>query len=449
VAFPSILTTATRRNTSSTTTHPTPTLTPADVSVGDLVLWLFVFQGTPTVTWPSSVSNMTAPSVLGTWSFAGTTVVSIAYTQVTATASSYSFSVTTNATATSAAQAYHIRGWQDVYVSSMATGNSTTPDPPALTPAGGQADYLWIPVGAWQAESATPSGPANYTDLIWVTSADTNNPRRVIATARRFLNAATENPGPFSTGGTTGRNWGAVTLAVRGSSGTILTIAPATTTATPLTPSRRKHRAVNPAAPQAAAVTPGRYKRRAVGSVTAQATAATPVRRKRRNLDTAAAQAEALPLVRRQNVLIGTATTQATATSLNRRKLLAVDAAAAQSATVTPAQRKLQSVDAAAAQATAMTLGQRQYLLIDAAAIQATATALDGHKLRVIDVAAVQTVAVPLDQRKSSQMIAARVVAEAHWLNETALPPPPDTDGLDPVLLATRGVVRLKKGVIA
>jgi hypothetical protein len=55
-------------------------------------------------------------------------------------------------------------------------------------------------------------------------------------------------------------------------------------------------------------------------------------------------------------------------------------------------------------------------------------------------------------RRKSRQVVVARAVTEAHWLNEAAAtppPPPPDTDGLDPVLLATRGVVRLKKGVIA
>jgi hypothetical protein len=534
MAFPQVLVTKTQRNTEFTTTHPTPTITTSDVSnptPGDLILWFFVISDIVPITWPTSLPGMTDPVVLGTWpNSAGNTNLAIAYTTVTEAVSSYGFAVTTGTLHVSATLAYYVRGWTNVYVSSAATGNSTTPNPPSLTPAGGRADYLWIPAAIWPTSGNTPTAPTNYTNLVWATTNDNSSYRRVIATARRFLNAASEDPGTFSIGGGTSRSWVAVTLAVRGPSVTTLTIAPATTTATPLTPSRRKYRAVNPAAPQAAAVTPGRYKRRAVGAVTAQAVAVTLGRRKRRVLDAAAAQAEALSPVRRQHVLIGAATIQATAKVLGRRKLRAVNVAAAQTAAVALGQRKFQAIGVAGVQSASLTPDRRKFQAADPAASQTAAAALAGRKRRVLDVAAAQTasltpsrrklrvieapvvqlvavtpgrhklrdvyaaiaqtaavtpgrrklrtvdaaaaqatavelvqrqsyllidpaaiqaMAMTLGRRKSRQVVAARVVAEAHWLNGSPSAPPPSggAERFDPVLFATRGVIRLRRGV--
>jgi hypothetical protein len=121
---------------------------------------------------------------------------------------------------------------------------------------------------------------------------------------------------------------------------------------------------------------------------------------------------------------------QLVAVTPGRHKLRDVYAAIAQTAAVTPVRRKLRTVDAAAAQATAVELVQRQsYLLIDPAAIQAMAMTLGRHKSR--------------------QVVATRVVAEAHWLNESPSAPPPSggAERFDPVLFATRGVIRLRRGV--
>jgi hypothetical protein len=126
------------------------------------------------------------------------------------------------------------------------------------------ADYLWLPIAAWPTDTNTPVAPSGYTDLVWTSSSDSATPRRVIATARKFLTASSEDPPAFSTGGTTGRAWVAVTLAVQGPSVTILTIAPATATAISLTPGQRKLRAVLVAAAQATAITLGRRKSRQV-----------------------------------------------------------------------------------------------------------------------------------------------------------------------------------------
>ena len=100
------------------------------------------------------------------------------------------------------------------------TGTQTTTgavDPPLHTPAGGAADFLWIASGMGSATSGPPwrvftVGPTSYGNLTTV-------PQTVgsggfgHATAERNLNAASENPGTFTTDVNTG-NWIAYTLSV-------------------------------------------------------------------------------------------------------------------------------------------------------------------------------------------------------------------------------------------
>jgi hypothetical protein len=89
----------------------------------------------------------------------------------------------------------------------------------------------------------------------------------------------------------------------------------------------------------------------------------------------------------------------------------------------------------------------RRRLLSPATAI-ATAVALTHPSIKVLQVAVLQTEAGTASPLKGKLVGPARLVAEAHWLNETAPPPAEEEAGFDPVLLATRGVVRLKKNVV-
>jgi hypothetical protein len=90
----------------------------------------------------------------------------------------------------------------------------------------------------------------------------------------------------------------------------------------------------------------------------------------------------------------------------------------------------------------------RRRLLSPATAI-ATAVTITHPVIRILQAAVLQTEAGTALPFKGKLISPVRLVAEAHWLNETApLPPPAEEEtGFDPVLLATRGVVRLKKNV--
>lgn len=78
-------------------------------------------------------------------------------------------------------------------VGTTATASSTNPDPPALTPSWGAEDTLWWAVTV--VDITVPSAaPTNYTNLDTATSTS----GVTVATARRELNAASENPGVFT-----------------------------------------------------------------------------------------------------------------------------------------------------------------------------------------------------------------------------------------------------------
>lgn len=87
-------------------------------------------------------------------------------------------------------------------IGSAATGSSASPNPGSLTTGWGAVDALWI---AGYSGGVPISAPASYTDL-------TNQTGYGLATAERQLNAASTDPGTFSSANTT---WAAFTLAVR------------------------------------------------------------------------------------------------------------------------------------------------------------------------------------------------------------------------------------------
>ncbi|MFQ6031011.1 MAG: hypothetical protein ACE5Q6_26395, partial [Dehalococcoidia bacterium] len=87
-------------------------------------------------------------------------------------------------------------------------GNSGSTNSPNLTPTGGAKDYLWFSAaGRWNDEGAL-GAPASYTNLVLEVFSTDN----WTATSRRNLNAASEDPGAFTAGGS--RDGTAVTVAV-------------------------------------------------------------------------------------------------------------------------------------------------------------------------------------------------------------------------------------------
>ena len=102
--------------------------------------------------------------------------------------------------------------------STVAVGTGSNPGPTTCTPTGGAKDYLWIAVGHADGEHTSPPAtiPANYGgsvgDGTGTGGLPATNTRTYIAT--RQLNAASEDPGTWTTSVAVQSGWTAWTLAV-------------------------------------------------------------------------------------------------------------------------------------------------------------------------------------------------------------------------------------------
>ena len=120
--------------------------------------------------------------------------------------------MTLTALAAKASVSYRISGAAAApQAGTAATGTSTAPDAPNLSPSWGSQKVLWLAAMAGQWNTAqTQTAPANYSNIQQI-AAGTDQPR--IASAERSLEASSENPGAFSA---QMLNWIANTIAVRG-----------------------------------------------------------------------------------------------------------------------------------------------------------------------------------------------------------------------------------------
>lgn len=105
---------------------------------------------------------------------------------------------------------YRISGWQGgAEAGTAATGTSTTPNPPSLTPSWGSASTLWLAVAALDGATAAPSSyPSGYSGGISDYSATTTR----AMSAQKDSAAASEDPGTYTT---TSGAWAAQTIAIR------------------------------------------------------------------------------------------------------------------------------------------------------------------------------------------------------------------------------------------
>jgi hypothetical protein len=133
--------------------------------------------------------------------------------------------LTTSASTRSAEITFRISGAQDPatqapQIGTTATGTSTTPDPPSVTPTGGAKDYLWIALFGQAGEEADDDAwantpPTNYTPsppLQKSCGTVGTNLGGLIAAASRQLNASSENPGTFAVD--VSNAWRAQTIAI-------------------------------------------------------------------------------------------------------------------------------------------------------------------------------------------------------------------------------------------
>ena len=121
-------------------------------------------------------------------------------------------------TATSAAwQVMRVTSWHGTTPPEVAvtSGDATAANPPNLAPSFASEDILWVVVAGHSAASAAAftAAPTNYTNFA-NNGASSGGAACSIASASRQLNAASENPGTFTAGGSN-RWWASATIAVR------------------------------------------------------------------------------------------------------------------------------------------------------------------------------------------------------------------------------------------
>lgn len=203
---------ATTQSTSSSATH-TINL-PTGISAGD-ILWIVIAWQTETQTF-TSLSE--------TWDLLNDTETGRGNFRVMWRVATGSEGATTTltlsgASANVAAICFRITSAQDVEAGTpgTATTNSTTIDPPSLSPSWGSEETLWIAV-AWTPDTrqTLSSYPTSYS-IEQTTQAGTSSGTsegQLLAVAARLLTASSEDPGVFTFGANV-QHQGRNTYAVR------------------------------------------------------------------------------------------------------------------------------------------------------------------------------------------------------------------------------------------
>lgn len=183
---------------------------PATVNAGDLLISQFSAVDIPTVATPTNWN------LLHSTSNADVRLASY-YKIAVGDEDGTTVDHVTSASVKAVAYVYRISAWHGTTppeVGTAATGSGTAPNPPTLTPSWGAEDTLWLATVGWRGVIAVSVYSANYTN--GTDDSTTAGPGSTIATARRELNATSDDPGAFTAGTA---NWIAQTYAIRPSAG--------------------------------------------------------------------------------------------------------------------------------------------------------------------------------------------------------------------------------------
>lgn len=207
MASPTVVTTAVTSDGAPVTSH-TVNL-PASLVNGNLLLMVFtagVAAGTVTATgWTFMTTEGASQSI------------TIGY-KTSNGSEGATVTVSTTGNTKACTSVYQISGWTGTpEKGTIASGTSTTPDPPNLTPSWGSADNLWIAACAVANNgSIVTAAPTNYTNLL--TQGSTGGSTVIdMASAERQLTASSEDPGTFTL--SVSKAWNAQTVAVQGTGG--------------------------------------------------------------------------------------------------------------------------------------------------------------------------------------------------------------------------------------
>lgn len=213
MAFPNVETTATSSTNTAGTDHVV-TL-PSGINSGDLII-ICMSIGSTAATLNSHAdyteildeNNAVGLKVLYRWAAGGETNPTLV-----------SSASTRDATCTFRISGAENPATQLPEIGTTATGSSTTPDPPTVTPTGGAKDYLFITFcgsAGEQADDGTycTAFPTNYNSnqLEKTCGVAGTNLGGMIAAATRTANTSSENPGTFTV--SENNSWRAQTIAI-------------------------------------------------------------------------------------------------------------------------------------------------------------------------------------------------------------------------------------------
>lgn len=210
MAFPVIEATAVGFEESTDSSYACPL--PADIQPGDMLL-IFVAG------WTSGADS--AQSTPSGWTQLfqvnnnGRLESFACFYKIATGSEGSSVTISQNAGTFNVSTAYRITGYGGPPEAATATGTSSNPNAPSLSPSWGRHDNLWIAATGIVNSSVIPqSAPSGYSDLLQQVSnffGNQDTPR--IASAVREAEADTEDPGPF---GATAGTWTAATVAIPG-----------------------------------------------------------------------------------------------------------------------------------------------------------------------------------------------------------------------------------------
>ncbi len=176
---------------------------PGTTAAGDLLLMFFSYDsnGNPTVTDPDGAGGWTELTAVNS---ATNGAIGSIWAKVATGSDGATVNFATSNTQSGAAQVYRIpaASWygdiaNGISVASGAGATTASPNPPSLTTSWGNSPNLWIAYAAGGTHTGVSSYPANYTNGSHASGNTTTNGASV-STARRELEAATEDPGTFT-----------------------------------------------------------------------------------------------------------------------------------------------------------------------------------------------------------------------------------------------------------
>jgi len=182
---------------------------PASVNAGDLLLMLFAADGNPSVTTPSGWTLLRALNL-------GTANIRVYGKVASGSEGGTTVNVQTSVNETAAAQVYRVTNWfgalAGVEVTDPgSTGTDANPDPPSLTPSWATDRGLWLAVAFTDTAPTVSSYPVPYASGTRTASGGVNP--CMVASVRRTLYAAPENPGTYTLSASV--DWGALTIGTR------------------------------------------------------------------------------------------------------------------------------------------------------------------------------------------------------------------------------------------